>query len=154
MRGEEPDELNGAAEELRREAAALLGGLDAVPEPGLKWRAADLAAIDERVGDAAVIVIDLAGVVTLWSAGAEALYHYARAEAVDRSLCELIFTPEDRSICEQIRDGLAETGTWEGEFWLSRKDASRFLAYVYEATVEDDLGHTVGFIGVSYEVAT
>jgi hypothetical protein len=65
MRGEEPDQLNGAAEELRREAAALLGGLDAVPEPGLKWRVADLAAIDERVGDAAVIVIDLAGVVTL-----------------------------------------------------------------------------------------
>jgi PAS domain S-box-containing protein len=115
---------------------------------------ADPVSIDERVGDAAVIVIDLAGVVTHWSAGAEALYGYAQTEAVDRSLCELIFAPDDQGICEQIRDGLDETGTWEGEFWLRRRDGTKFLARVYETTVEDDLGRWVGFIGVSYEVPT
>jgi PAS domain S-box-containing protein len=99
----------------------------------------------------AVIATDLVGVVTHWSAGAERLYGWSCVEVLGRPITELTVEPEDQNVAENIMQCVRETGRWEGEFWVRRKDGVAFLAYVREAIVSDDHGTPIGLVGVSIE---
>ena len=145
----EPD---GVAEELRRDAAERLRVARAATDRGAPWHLRDLTTIDALLKDAAVIVVDLGGVVTHWGAGAEDLYGYATDEAVGRVLLDLIVASQDRPIGERMRDCLHRTGTWESDFWVRHKDGTRFLVYVSGTTVEDDDERPAACIGISYEI--
>jgi PAS domain S-box-containing protein len=99
----------------------------------------------------AVIATDLVGVVTHWSAGAERLYGWSSVEVLGRPITELTVGPEDEKVAENIMQWVRQTGRWEGEFWVRRKDGFAFLAYVREAIVADDQGTPIGLVGVSIE---
>ena len=99
----------------------------------------------------AVIATDLVGVVTHWSAGAERLYGWSSVEVLGRPITELTVGPEDEKVAENIMQCVRQTGRWEGEFWVRRKDGLAFLAYVREAIVADDQGTPIGLVGVSIE---
>jgi PAS domain S-box-containing protein len=99
----------------------------------------------------AVIATDLAGAVTHWSAGAERLYGWSTTEVLGRPITELTVGPEDGPVAENIMQCVRQTGRWEGEFWVRRKDGAAFLAYVREAIVADEHGTPIGLVGVSIE---
>ena len=62
----------------------------------------------------AIIVRDIhTGQITFWNQGAERLYGWAAAEAVDRDIGKLIFA--DPSALEAATEQLLKTGEWHGE---------------------------------------
>jgi anti-anti-sigma factor len=101
--------------------------------------------------DHAVIATDLAGVVTHWNSEAARLYGWSAAEVLGRPIVELTVGPDDQLLADEIMDGVRQTGAWEGEFDVRRKDGTRFLAYVRDELVEDEHGNPVGLVGVSVD---
>jgi steroid delta-isomerase-like uncharacterized protein len=100
----------------------------------------------------AVIATDLAGTVSHWNHAAERLYGWSRAEALGRPITELTVGPDDSQVAENIMAAVRESGRWEGEFWVRRRDGTRFLAHVREALLTDEHGRRIGLVGVSVDV--
>lgn len=74
----------------------------------------------------AILVRDLDGTIRYWNRGAEAIYGVAAADAVGRSVRELLYDePElfDRAMEELLRDGF-----WVGELRQRRADGSVLIA--------------------------
>ena len=143
---------------LPREAADRLSPRQERTEKGRRQKQASVAP-DEledllQQGELAVIATDLAGTVTHWSAGAERLYGWSRTEVIGRPITELTVGPEDTQVAENIMEHVRETGRWEGEFWVRRKDGTAFLATVREAMIADKHGTLIGLVGVSVEATT
>ena len=74
----------------------------------------------------AIVVWELAGAIEYWNAGAEALYGYARDEAVGRGVHDLLatFHPQGMTACEA---DLERAGEWQGEL-LQLTKADRVVA--------------------------
>jgi PAS domain S-box-containing protein len=81
-----------------------------------------------RALDEAVIGTDLGGTVKLWNGAAERLYGWSRADVVGRAITEITVGPDDAEVAERILASVHSIGSWEGEFWVTRRDGSRFLA--------------------------
>lgn len=96
----------------------------------------------------AVIVTDVAGVVTYWNAAAEALYGWTAEEAKGRPIEELTVSgaglQTSADIMQAIRDGVP----WSGSFPVRHKDGNVFPALVSDAGIYRD-GKLVGVVGVS-----
>jgi PAS domain S-box-containing protein len=102
--------------------------------------------------DAAMIATDLQGVVRLWNRQAERLYGWQRHEVVGRMITELTVGPEDSEVADNIMRAVRQRGSWEGEFWVRRRDGTRFLAYVQDAVVRNGQGAAIGMVGLSLEL--
>jgi PAS domain S-box-containing protein len=147
--GIEVDDRDVAARQLRREAAAI-----AAWSP--RWTGAHslhdaLAAERDLFGDcaAALIGTDLTGVVAYWNAEAERLYGWSAGEAIGRPVQTLVVAHDDRELSMRILRSICWTGSWEGEFWVRRKDHSTFRAHVLDIVVEDDEGIPIAVFGLS-----
>jgi PAS domain S-box-containing protein len=116
---------------------------------------ATVAELDDLLvhGGAAVVATDLDGVITHWSAGAERLYGWSGDEAIGVPLLELVVTPRDQQLAEEIMERVQHNGSWEGEFDVRCSDGSIVLAYMREALIKDDAGRPVGILGLSMDVA-
>jgi two-component system CheB/CheR fusion protein len=94
----------------------------------------------------AVILLDTAGRVVEWSAGAEEIFGYATAEMIGQTITGL-FAPED--VSRGLHDhelGVARAdGAAEDDRWMVRKDGSRFWASGVMAALRDEDGQLVGF---------
>ena len=101
----------------------------------------------------AVIGTDLGGTVKLWNAAAERLYGWSCAEVVGRPITEITVGPDDSEVAERIMASVRSIGSWEGEFWVTRHDGSRFLACVRDVVVADDDGRPLGLVGISIDLA-
>jgi PAS domain S-box-containing protein len=101
--------------------------------------------------DVAVIGTDLAGIVGLWNPAAERLYGWSRAEVIGRPIGELTVGPDDAQVAANIMAHIRDTGSWEGEFWVRRRDHTRCLAYVRDVVVLHH-GAPVGIVGVSLDL--
>jgi PAS domain S-box-containing protein len=100
-------------------------------------------------GGVAVIATDLGGKIVYWGSGAEALYGWLAAEALDRNIVDLTPTranvDEAMHIMEQLRRGKS----WSGDFILRHRDGRPIYTHVTDVPVFDD--HTViGIVGVSH----
>ncbi len=105
---------------------------------------AHLAAIVENSGDA-ILGKTLDGVVTSWNHGAELLFGYSAAEAVGKTIAELI-VPADRhaeevSILQRLAHGEAIP---HFETMRLRKDRSAVQVSVTASPIRDAAGHVVG----------
>jgi PAS domain S-box-containing protein len=103
--------------------------------------------------DVAVVATDLDGMVTHWNRGAQRTYGWASEETIGRSLAELTVAPEDGTRVTEIITGLRETGAWEGELTVLRKDGSRFPAYIRDVLFSDSDGEPAGLVGVSVDIS-
>ena len=101
----------------------------------------------------AVIGTDLSGTVKLWNRAAERLYGWKCAEVVGRPITDITVGPDDAEVAERIMASVRSTGSWEGEFWVIRRDGTRFLAYVRDVVVADDGGRPLGLVGISIDLA-
>jgi PAS domain S-box-containing protein len=107
----------------------------------------------QGVRDYAIYMIDPAGVVTNWNAGAEAIKGY-RAEEIVGQHFSRFYTEEDRAAGEPARalQTSLETGKYETEAVRVRKDGSRFWAHVVIDPIHDDEGHHIGFAKITRDV--
>lgn len=112
----------------------------------------DQAALLNAV-DAALVATDLDGVVTQWSGGAERMYGWTAGEAVGQPITALELTPADHSLGLDIQASMHQTGTWEGEYDVRRKDQGVFPAHVRSGLFLDDEGVPRGYMGVSVDIS-
>ena len=107
----------------------------------------------ESVRDYAIFVLDPAGNIVTWSAGAARLKGYTRGEILGRHF-SVFYPPEDVAAGKPDREleAAARTGRVEDERWRVRKDGSRFWASVVITALRDELGTLVGFAKVTRDL--
>ena len=100
----------------------------------------------ESVQDYAIFMLDPAGRITSWNAGAENIKGYRTEEIVGQHF-SLFYSPVDseRQLPRMDLDRAAAEGRFENEAWRIRKDGSRFWANVVITAVRDQNGQLLGF---------
>jgi PAS domain S-box-containing protein len=125
-------------------------------------RAADeeLHASEERfhrlvdaVTDYAIFMLDAAGRVTTWNAGAERNKGYEAHEIVGKHF-SVFYTAEDRANGkpDKVLETVRREGRFEDEGWRVRKDGSRFWANVVITVLRDQKGELIGFAKVTRDL--
>ena len=107
----------------------------------------------EGVQDYAIFMLDPAGRVTSWNAGAERLLGY-RSEQIQGAPLSRFCTPQDvrRGRPAQDLQSARQDGRAEDEGWRVRKDGSRFQANVIITALRDDQGRLLGFAQVTRDI--
>ncbi|GAC1493703.1 MAG: hypothetical protein NVS1B2_09060 [Vulcanimicrobiaceae bacterium] len=109
----------------------------------------------ETVSEYAIFAISDDGNVSLWNAGAQALFGYEAEEIVGLP-SSLLYVPEDVRRDIGRREVLAATadGFYHDERWLVRKDGSRFFASSRLTKIRDDALPLAerGFVKVAYNI--
>jgi PAS domain S-box-containing protein len=107
----------------------------------------------EAVRDYAIFMLDPAGHVTSWNAGAQRIKGYAPDEIIGRHF-SAFYTREDIAANKPARElELASTsGRAEDEGWRVRRDGSRFWANVVISAVRDPSGTLLGFAKVTRDM--
>ena len=103
----------------------------------------------ESVEDYAIFMIDGAGHVASWNAGAERITGWSAGEIVRRPAA-LLHVPEDVAAGKPAADLLAAaaTGRFEEQSWRARADGTRFFAQVVTTALRGPSGELVGFATV------
>ena len=98
----------------------------------------------------ALYMLDTAGVVVNWNAGAQHIKQYTAEEIVGRHF-GVFFTSDERASGKPQRelDLAAKLGSYEEEGWRIRKDGTRFWAAVVVTALRDDSGTIKGFAKVT-----
>jgi PAS domain S-box-containing protein len=107
----------------------------------------------ENVRDYAIYMLDPAGRVESWSAGAERLKGYSPEEILGQHF-GCFFPGEDVQSGKPGRmlEAATAVGSFEQEGWLVRKDGSRFLANVLLTALRDRAGRLRGFSAVTRDI--
>ena len=110
----------------------------------------------ESVQDYALYWVDIDGVIRSWNAGAERMTGYSAEEMIGQS-CPHIFVSSaigDRNWGSpgEILRTVQETGRFEGEGRMLRKDGTVFLAHVMMRPLLDPKGNLQGFSKVTRDV--
>jgi len=105
---------------------------------------ARLAAIVESSNDA-IIGNDLSGTITSWNAAAERIFGYSSAEAIGRTIAELVIPPERREEEDRILAAVAQ-GEIVGDFETLRRhrDGRLLDVSLTVSPIRDAEGHIVG----------
>ncbi len=106
------------------------------------------------ITDYAIYMLDPAGYITSWNAGAERLKGYAESEIIGEHF-SAFYTPEDQhdGLPEQALNAAANDGAFEAEGWRVRKDGSRFWAHVIIDPIRNHAGNLAGFAKVTRDLS-
>ncbi|HEY8368050.1 MAG TPA: PAS domain S-box protein [Thermodesulfobacteriota bacterium] len=107
----------------------------------------------DGVQDYAIYMVDTAGRVTTWNAGAERILGYRAEEVIGRPMAR--FYPEAEAAAGRPARELAaaaEQGRYEDEGWRVRADGSRFWAGVVTTPLRDASGALVGFARIMHDL--
>ena len=105
------------------------------------------------VRDYAIFMLDPAGHILSWNAGARRLKGYEPREIIGRHF-STFYTTEDRARdhpSQELEVALRE-GRYEEEGWRVRKDGSMFWASVTITAIHDDEGRLTGFAKVTRDL--
>jgi PAS domain S-box-containing protein len=107
----------------------------------------------ESVREYAIFMLDPAGDVLTWNAGAELLKGYRADEIIGQHFSRF-YPPEalERRLPEQELQTAGKTGAFEDEGWRVRKDGSQFWANVVITAMRDAQGELVGFAKVTRDL--
>ena len=104
--------------------------------------------------DAAVVATDLDGVVTHWNQGATRLMGWTADHALGKRAEELEgWSPRAAATLPDVRKRVARGHKWDMELRLTRRDGSRFDAYLTASPVRDDNGELLGMVGVAVDIS-
>jgi PAS domain S-box-containing protein len=104
----------------------------------------------QGVTDYALYMLDPAGRVSSWNAGAERIKGYQAEEIIGEHFSR--FYTEDEQVAGVPTKGLRtaeQEGRWETEGWRVRKDGSKFWAHVIIDAIRDEDGELVGFAKIT-----
>ncbi len=107
----------------------------------------------ESVRDYAIFMLDPAGIVLTWNAGAERFKGY-RADEIIGEHFSRFYPPEALAsgLPQHELDVAKATGTFEDEGWRVRKDGSLFWANVVITAVRNAKGELLGFAKVTRDL--
>src|SRR5512142_519205 len=132
---------------MNEEARMQQPGSERAPEvrPG-RGSEEDFRLLVESVKDYAIFMLDPAGRVVSWNAGAERMKQYRADEIVGRSF-EVFYPPEEIALGKprQALEAAAREGRIEDQGWRVRKDGSRFWAAVTLTALRGPAGELRGF---------
>ncbi|MET0541535.1 MAG: PAS domain S-box protein [Variovorax sp.] len=107
----------------------------------------------EGVRDYAIYMLDPAGRVTNWNAGAQLIKGYTAHEILGQHFSRF-YTPEDQRNgvpAHALQTALAER-RYEAEAWRVRKDGTRFWANVVIDAIFDEAGRHIGFAKITRDI--
>ncbi|MEO6579458.1 MAG: PAS domain S-box protein, partial [Candidatus Limnocylindria bacterium] len=116
-------------------------------EEALRFQAALLDAVGQ-----ALVATDTTGVILYWNKAAERMYGWSAAEAIGRPATEITPFEGMAEVQPAVIVGLLREGSWSGDIWATRRDGSRFRAFVTDTPVYGRDGSLVAIIGVSVDV--
>jgi PAS domain S-box-containing protein len=107
------------------------------------------------IKDYAIFMLDPAGLVATWNAGARFIKGYAAEEVIGKPI-SIFYTPEDLALNkpEALLHTAVSEGRVEDEGWRVRKDGSRFWADVVITVVRDQEGRHEGFVKVTRDLTS
>ncbi len=107
----------------------------------------------DAVVDYAIFMLDPAGNVTTWNAGARRVKGFTFDEVLGKHF-SIFYTAEDRAAGkpEAILKAVQRDGRYEDESWRVRKDGTRFWANVVLTALRDEQGTLVGFAKVTRDL--
>jgi PAS domain S-box-containing protein len=107
----------------------------------------------ESVRDYAIFMLDPAGHVVTWNAGAERFKGYQANEIIGSHFSRF-YPPEAlaRGLPEHELEMAQKTGSFEDEGWRVRKDGSLFWANVVITAMRDSTGELVGYAKVTRDL--
>jgi len=100
----------------------------------------------------AIVVTDPGGRILLWNRAAEALYGWPVAEAVGRSVYDVIVPIGARSAGERIVREVVDDGVWSGEFTVLGRDGRSMQVWVTNRAIHDAAGAVIAILGASEDV--
>jgi PAS domain S-box-containing protein len=105
------------------------------------------------VRDYAIFMLDPAGHILSWNAGARHLKGYEPEEIIGRHF-SVFYSAEDRARNHPAfeLDGAVRDGRYEEEGWRIRKDGTRFWAQVTITAIRDEQGNLAGFAKVTRDL--
>jgi PAS domain S-box-containing protein len=108
----------------------------------------------QSVLEYAIILLDPAGIVRTWNAGAQRMKGYAREEILGQPV-SVFYTPEDIAANRpaQVLALAEQTGRFDEEGWRVRSDGSRFWASVSVASLNDSDGRLQGFVKITRDLS-
>ena len=107
----------------------------------------------QSVTDYAIYMLDPAGVVTSWNAGARRFKGYEPDEIIGKHFSRF-YTPEDRQhdVPRIALETAEREGRFEAEGWRVRKDGTHFWASVVIDPIRDAAGELIGFAKVTRDL--
>lgn len=94
-----------------------------------------------------VVATDIRGRITHWNRHAAEAYGWTVEEAVGREFVELVIPGMSAEKLSAIRATIRDTGLWEGELTITRKDGSTFPVWASGAVARDGVGRPAGIVG-------
>jgi PAS domain S-box-containing protein len=119
-----------------------------VPPRGRSVLAPDLL---DRVA-AAVLVVDLDGVVTYANPFCEILYGRKPADMLGRQSGDFVQEPVSVELRREIMAALEERRSWEGDFSVVRSDGSLIDVHAINSPVFDEAGAISGVVTLAFDV--
>jgi PAS domain S-box-containing protein len=118
------------------------------PEESARYRI-----LVEAVTDYAIYMLDPAGIVSSWNAGAQRFKGYTPDEIIGQHFSRF-YTEEDRAngLPARALETSAREGKFEAEGWRMRKDGTRFWAHVVIDPIRDVSGALTGFAKVTRDL--
>jgi PAS domain S-box-containing protein len=107
----------------------------------------------ERVQDYAIFLLDSAGCIVSWNAGARRIKQYLPHEIIGKHF-SIFYTPEDIARdwpAAELKRATMD-GRYEDEGWRIRKDGSRFWANVVITALRDDQGRLLAFSKITRDL--
>ncbi|TCM36053.1 PAS domain S-box protein [Novosphingobium sp. ST904] len=106
-------------------------------------------AIVDSARDFGIVVTDLQGMITDWSAGAESLFGWSEREIVGHPIAT-VFTDEDREagVPEREMADAATRGGGSDERWHQRRGGERFWGSGEMSPLRDEAGRHIGYVKV------
>jgi PAS domain S-box-containing protein len=106
----------------------------------------------QSVTDYAIYMLDTAGNVTSWNAGARRFKGYEADEIIGQHFSRF-YTPEEKDVIPKIALETAQReGRFEAEGWRVRKDGTRFWANVVIDPIWNPAGELVGYAKVTRDL--
>jgi PAS domain S-box-containing protein len=107
----------------------------------------------QSVTDYAIYMLDTAGYITSWNAGAARFKGYSADEIIGKHFSRF-YSEEDRAagVPQLALKTALDEGRFEAEAWRYRKDGSRFWANVVIDPVRDDDGELIGFAKITRDL--
>jgi two-component system, cell cycle sensor histidine kinase and response regulator CckA len=101
----------------------------------------------------AIVVVDVAGLITYWNKQAESLYQWTEQEALGKTVNELILPPGTTTLRPHVREAIEKYGYWEGETPVRRKDGTPFTVILILSQLRGSDGKPIGFAGVNIDIS-
>jgi PAS domain S-box-containing protein len=117
-----------------------------------RWVDARFKLLVDAVSDYAILMLDPAGAVTSWNAGAERINGYREQEILGQHF-SCLYTEEDRAAGKPQHglDIAKAEGRFEDQGWRVRKNRSLLWASVVIAAIRDENGEILGYGNVMHD---